>query len=61
MRRFKEWLEIIASIGVALLVGAAILWIAYSNYTQCREDGYTATACRSMMMNGAVVVEAGNK
>lgn len=60
MRRLKDWLDIIVVVGISLLVAAAVTWVAYSNYTQCLEDGYTRTVCRSMLLSRTVIVESRN-
>jgi hypothetical protein len=57
MRHLKRSLEAIIVIGITMLVGTAVTWLAYSNYAQCLEDGYTRTVCRNMLLSRTVVVE----
>lgn len=37
------------AVSVCLAVGAGIVWLVSSMYTQCLDDGYTPTSCRMML------------
>lgn len=53
-RELRDALVLVLIVTVVLGIGASI---AYLRYSQCRDDGYNATVCTSLMLGRTVVLE----
>lgn len=53
--------ETAIAVTVACLVLAFVVWAVYEYYSQCRDDGYSVTACRMMMGGNRVVILEDNR
>lgn len=55
-RKMKDTAVTVAVVGAACLFVAFMVWAAYESYSQCREDGYSVTACRMMFSGNRTVI-----